>query len=238
MTNAPLIRLTHAGVCYRRKRGFIRRGSKEFWALKDVNLELHEGETLGVVGRNGAGKSTLLRLLSNIIHPDRGEMVQQNVRSTMLSLQAGFDPFLSGRQNIILSGLLLGMSRREVLDRVDSIIALSEIEEFIDQPVQTYSSGMKARLGFSTAYNVDPDILLIDEVLGVGDASFQQKSFSLLKEKIASRQTVVIVSHNEASVRELCDRLVWIEEGVSRLEGDPKEVLAHYREAILERQGE
>ena len=232
MTRDALISLRNAGVCYRRKRGIFHRGHREFWALRDVSLDLYQGETLGIVGRNGAGKSTLLRLLAGIIHPDRGEIINHGVRATLLSIQAGFDHFLTGRQNIVLSGLLLGMNRGQVLARVEDIIALSELGEFIDEPVRTYSSGMQARLGFATAYHVDPDVLLIDEVLGVGDATFQQKSFTLLKEKIDANHTVVIVSHNEASVRELCDRLVWVEGGVSRADGAPADVIEQYRAGV------
>jgi lipopolysaccharide transport system ATP-binding protein len=199
-----------------------------FWAIEDLSLQLRQGETLGVIGKNGAGKSTLLRLLAGITRPDRGRYVNYGYQATLLSLQVGFVSHLSGRENVMLSGLLLGLDRREIAARMDDIVEFAELEEFIDEPIQTYSSGMRARLGFSTAFHVDPDILLIDEVLGVGDATFVEKSKAVMREKIQSDKTVVIVSHSVSSIRDLCDRVVWIHGGRVRLEGEPKDVLDAY----------
>jgi len=224
----PVIELRNVGVCYQRKKGLFTRRSAGLWALEDVSLELHRGETLGIVGRNGAGKSTLLRLLAGITRPDRGTVINHGYRATLLSLQAGFVPHLTGRENVILSAMLLGLSRREILARMDDIVRFAELEESIDEPIGTYSTGMKARLGFSTAFHVDPQVFLLDEVLGVGDAGFVKKSTSAMNDRIRSDKTVVLVSHNGAVVRSLCDRLVWIEHGRVQAEGETREVLARY----------
>jgi len=220
------------GVYYRRRTGLLSRRRVEFWALKEVSLDLYVGETLGVVGRNGAGKSTLLRLLAGIIRPDRGTLETHGFQATLLSLQVGFVDYLTGRENVVISGLLLGMTRTEVEEKMDSIVAFAELEEFIDEPIQTYSSGMRARLGFSTAVHVEPDILLIDETLGVGDAEFQEKSKRVMQEKMRSDRTVVLVSHSLGLIRSVCDRVVWIEQGRTQMEGDPEEVLRAYRESV------
>jgi lipopolysaccharide transport system ATP-binding protein len=192
---------------------------------------LHHGETLAVIGRNGVGKSTLLRLLAGIIQPDRGEMISRGLRASLIPLQLGFVDYLTGRENIMLSGMLMGLRKKEVKAKMEEIIAFSELGEFIEQPINTYSSGMRARLGFSIAIQADPDILLLDEVFSVGDAEFNQKSTSVMREKIRSDKTVVLVSHNPATIRQLCQRAVWIEEGVSRLEGAASDVLDAYEQA-------
>lgn len=225
-----MISLENVGVCYTRRRGMRGHAHYTFWALHDVSLEIRRGETLGIIGRNGAGKSTMLSLLAGIIRPDRGRVVNPGHLAALLSLQAGFDPFLSGRHNIILSGLLLGMTRREILARMDDIVELAGLGSFIEDPLRTYSSGMKVRLGFATAYHIDPDILLIDEVLGVGDAQFAETSSALLRRKIESKKTVVIVSHSAHMVEELCDRVVWIDQGRTRMDGTPEAVLQAYLE--------
>lgn len=223
-----MLELRDVGVCYRRRSGFLGRRGTEFWALEGLSMSLYRGETLGVVGRNGAGKSTLLRLLAGITRPDRGELVNHGYQATLLSLQVGFVGHLSGRENIMLSGLLLGLDRREIAARTDDIVRFAELEDFIDQPIQTYSSGMRARLGFSTAFHVDPDILLIDEVLGVGDAGFVKKSKAVMREKIRSDKTVVIVSHSASSIRSLCDRVIWVHDGRVQDDGLPQSVLRRY----------
>jgi lipopolysaccharide transport system ATP-binding protein len=228
------IELRNVGVCYRRRRGLMTRRGSAFWALRDVSLVLHRGETLGVIGRNGAGKSTLLRLLAGITRPDRGEIVDRGFQAALLSLQVGFVQYLSGRENVMLSGLLLGLKRREIAERMDEIVRFAELEEFIDEPIQSYSSGMRARLGFSTAIHVDPDILLIDEVFGVGDAGFVEKSKALMREKIRSDLTVVIVSHSSGAVADLCDRVVWIDAGRVVAEGSTVEVLGAYHARVQE----
>ena len=225
-TSAPLIQLDKVSVSYRKRAGFMR--WKLFWALQDVSFELHQGETLGVIGRNGSGKSTLLRLLAGIISPDRGEVKTQECSVSMLGLQVGFIPHLSGRENAILSGMFLGMPKSEVVKRLDAIMAFSELDGFFDEPVKSYSMGMRARLGFATAIQIDPDVLLIDEVLGVGDAVFRKKSTAAIKDKINSNKTVVLVSHNLATLEETCQRLVWIEKGKLVEVGPTADILEKY----------
>ena len=227
---SPAASLRHVGVKYQTRNRFS--GANVRWALKDISFDVLHGETLGILGRNGAGKSTLLRLLAGIIGPDRGKIVTDGSRATLLSLQVGFLAHLTGRENAVLSGILLGMSRREVEARLDEIIAFSELGELIDEPLSTYSSGMRARLGFSVAFQANPDILLVDEVLGVGDLEFRQKSSNKMRELMRSDKTVVLVSHSPATLRELCDRLVWIQDGRSVAAGPVDEILAAYQAAI------
>ncbi|WP_312914311.1 ABC transporter ATP-binding protein [Candidatus Competibacter phosphatis] len=201
-----------------------------------MSFDLHHGESLGVIGRNGAGKSTLLQLLAGILRPDQGTLINHGVRATLLSLQIGFVPYLSGRQNAILSGMLLGLAKQEVEEKMADIRAFSELGDFFDQPINAYSSGMKARLGFSVAFQLNPDVLLIDEVLGVGDAEFKAKSSQIMREKIRSDKTIVLVSHSPGTIRQLCDRAVWIDNGATRAEGETTEVLDRY-EQFLKRKG-
>lgn len=222
----PVLTLRHVAVSYRRRAGVLQ--WSKYWALRDVSFDVYHGETLGIIGRNGAGKSTLLRLLAGIIAPDRGEVRTNGCRVSLLSLQVGFIPHLTGRQNAILSGMLLGLHRAEVEARMDDIVAFSELEEFIDEPVRAYSMGMRARLGFSVAFQADPDVLLVDEVLGVGDMAFRKKSSQAMRARIRSNKTVVLVSHNLQTVRELCDRTIWIDGGRDHLEGAPQRVLDQY----------
>ncbi len=226
-----VISLHNVGACYG---GMFSRKRKGYWALSDVSFSLHRGETVGIVGRNGAGKSTLMRLLAGIIEPDRGEIINSNVSVQLLALQVGFDGQLSGRANAIMSGMLLGMRKQKIINCLPEIIDFSNLEDFIDQPVNTYSNGMKARLGFAIACQANPDVLLIDEILSVGDGLFRHKSQRVLKERITSNETVVIVSHQDDTLRELCDRIVWIEDGVTRMEGGAEEVLQAYNEYLLD----
>ncbi len=222
----PVLSLRNIAVSYRRRAGIMR--WSKYWALKDVSFDLYHGETLAVVGRNGAGKSTLLRVLADIIKPDRGKVQRNGCSISLLSLRVGFIPHLTGRENAILSGMLMGLRRRKIEGMMDAIIEFSELGDFIDEPVRTYSAGMNARLGFSVAFQSDPDILLIDEVLGVGDVEFRRKSSEALQEKIRSNKTVVLVSHAPQTVRELCDRVVWIDGGVTNAVGDTDTVLNAY----------
>ena len=222
--------LKNVGVSYPRRQGLFK--SEKFWALRDVSFSLYHGETLGVLGRNGVGKSTLLRLLAGIIGPDRGKIDRFGCRASLLSLQAGFLQHLTGRENAILSGVILGMRRRFILEKMDEIIAFAELEDAIDEPFHTYSSGMRARLGFSVAFQADPDILLVDEVFGVGDLEFQRKSASALRERIKSDRTVVLVSHQIEVARQLCDRVVWLADGTTRAEGPAAEILDIYEESF------
>ncbi len=230
--NDIIISLENIGVSYKRKKAKFRWQRDTFWALKDISLDLYRGESLGVIGRNGVGKTTLLTVIAGIILPDKGTITMDNCKSSLLSLQVGFVPYLSGRENAILSGMLLGLSKKEIEGKLDDIIEFSELEDFIDQPIGTYSAGMKARLGFSVAFQIDPEVLLIDEVLGVGDADFKKKSSSVMYEKLQSNKTVVLVSHNADTISEFCSRAVWIEQGVSRAEGNTKEVLAEYEQYL------
>ena len=206
--------LQNIGVCYRKSASLPWKNNK-FWALHDVSFKVHRGETLGIIGRNGAGKSTLLKILAGIIRPDIGTIQRADVTVAMQSVGAGFDSRLTGRQNIFLNGLLLGMDKRCICQRVEDIIALADIGEFIDEPVRHYSSGMRARLGFSIAYFIDTDIILIDEALAAGDQAFKEKASVLIKEKIKSDHTVVLVSHSMPLVKELCDRVIQVEDGHS-----------------------
>lgn len=221
------LRIENAGVYYWRRAGMFRR--ERFWALKKVSLDLKHGETLGVIGRNGVGKSTLLKLMAGIISPDTGKIISGVKSVSLLALQAGFSQHLTGRENAILNGMLLGMRRVEVQSRMDDIISFSELDDFMDQPIKTYSAGMKARLGFAVALQADPDLLLIDEAIGVGDEAFKRKSTQAMKNRIRSGKTVVLVSHNPGTIRGVCDRAVWVENGVSQLIGETDKVLASYQ---------
>lgn len=226
----PLLRLEDVGVSYRKELRLF--GSERQRVLSGLSFDLRAGETLGVLGRNGAGKSTLMKLLANIIEPDEGTIHRLAKRVQLLSLQVGFMPQLTGRQNVIMSGILLGMRRREIMERMDSVIEFSELGDKIDEPTRNYSTGMRARLGFAICIQSDPEVLLIDEVLGVGDAVFQPKARRVITERIASQETVVIVSHNEGTLREYCDRVVWIEGGEMRMLGDADTVIGTYRDAM------
>ncbi len=205
-----------------------------FWALHDVSFALQRGDTLGVIGRNGAGKSSLLRLIAGIIAPDAGRVDQPDgIRCSMLSIGAGFEPRLTGRQNIMLSGLQLGMSRKLVREREAQVIELADIGDFIDQPVRMYSTGMRARLGFAIAYFIETDILLIDEALATGDEAFREKATGLIRNKIDSDQTVVIVTHAMQIVRSACTRVIQVEQGRSLPEVGVEETITRYRETSL-----
>lgn len=225
-TNSTILELKNIGVAYHRGRNPF--GRQKYWALKDVSLTLQQGETLGVIGKNGVGKSTLLKVIAGIILPDRGQIISQGVTASLLSLQVGFLPQLTGRENAYLSGMLLGASKKRIDSVMDQIIAFSELESFIDEPVGSYSSGMKARLGFSIAIQADPDILLIDEVLGVGDVEFRKKSSQEIKRRIQSDRSVILVSHSQQMVKALCDRVVWVERGESKMIGPADQVMEAY----------
>ena len=226
---SPVMSLRDVAVSYRRRAGVMR--WSRYWALNNVSFDLFKGETLGVIGRNGAGKSTLLRVLAGIISPDRGELINYGCSVTLQSLRVGFIPHLTGRENAILSGMLLGLHRSYVEERMDKIIEFSGLEDFIDQPVKMYSTGMQARLGFSVSIQMDPDIILVDEVLGVGDVEFRQKSSEAMREKISSNKTVVIVSHDENMLKEICDRVLWIDKGVSKAGSDVDSSLSLYKQS-------
>ena len=203
-------------------------GQQEFWALRDIDFSLDPGEALGIIGPNGAGKSTILKILTGIMNPTVGRRVVRGSLSALIEVGAGFHPDLTGRENIFLNGTILGMSRREIRARMDEIIEFSGLSDFIDTPVKRYSSGMYARLGFSIACHVQPDILVVDEVLSVGDWAFQNKSTEKMKSILAGGATVIFVSHNLKAVTSLCDRAIYLEKGQIRAEGPVTEVVDKY----------
>jgi ABC-type polysaccharide/polyol phosphate transport system ATPase subunit len=207
-----------------------REGPTTFWALRDVNFHLEQGESLAVIGPNGAGKSTLLQALAGIIMPSSGVIDVHGSVSSLLSLGAGFDQELTGRDNIRLAGAFMGMDAKEVERRLEGVIAFADIGDFIDAPIKTYSTGMRARLGFSIATSVDPDILLLDEVLATGDQLFREKSKARVLELVRGAKAVVLVTHDMSWVTEYCNRAMLLEKGRVVLEGDPAEVVALHQE--------
>jgi lipopolysaccharide transport system ATP-binding protein len=198
------------------------------WALRDLCVEVEDGEVLGVIGRNGAGKSTLFKLLSRITHPTSGSLTVKGRLAALLEVGTGFHGDLTGRENILLNGSILGMTRKEIDAKLDAIVAFAGVEQFLDTPVKRYSSGMFLRLGFAVAAHLEPDVLLVDEVLAVGDAAFQKKCLSAMDEMRRGGRTVVFVSHNMAAIENLCSRAIWIDEGRLRLDGPAKDVIAAY----------
>jgi lipopolysaccharide transport system ATP-binding protein len=201
---------------------------REFWALQDVSFEIRKGESFGIVGANGAGKSTMLKLISRIMKPTSGSVEIHGRLSALIEVSAGFHPDLTGRENIYLNGTILGMSRREIASRFDEIVEFSGLADFLDTPVKRYSSGMYARLGFSVAAHVNPDVLIVDEVLSVGDYVFQRKCVERMKEVIRSGATVLFVSHNLKTVTEFCQRCLLLERGRMLMTGSPTEVIQSY----------
>ena len=230
MTDDVVISVKNIGVRYFRKRSRLPWRKEEFWALKDVSIDLVRGASVGIIGRNGAGKSTFLQVLAGIISPDRGAVENRGATVSLLSLRLGFVKELSGRENAVLSGMLQGVSQREMRRRLPDILAFSDLGEAIEDPVGTYSSGMAARLGFAVALQVASDVLLIDETLSVGDITFRAKSAKSLEDIIRSNRTVVLVSHDPGTIESLCDSALWLEDGVVRMEGTPETVLAAYRQ--------
>lgn len=204
---------------------------KEFKAVKDVSFNLEEGQILGIIGKNGSGKSTMLKALAGIFSPDEGNINLHNKSVSLLSIGVGFNKSLTGRENILLSGMLLGFSEEEIREKMDEIIEFAELGKFIDMPVKTYSSGMFSKLAFSITAILETDIMLIDEVLSVGDQKFKKKSYKKMRDLISdSKRTVVIVSHNISTLKELCDIVMWMHDGVIKMMGDPEKVLDKYTE--------
>ncbi len=203
-------------------------------ALRDVSLTVPRGRTVGLVGRNGSGKSTLLKLVTGIYRPTKGTVEVNGRISALLELGAGFHPDFSGRENITVNGIILGMSRREIRERMEEIIAFSELGDFVDEPVRTYSSGMYARLAFSVATHVDPDLLIIDEILSVGDEHFSRKSTAKMEEFRRAGKTILLVTHDLASLESHCDEAAWLDAGTLKAYGDPAFVVSEYRKAVAE----
>jgi len=218
----------------RRSRGVY----EEFWALRDVSLEIPQASTYGLIGENGSGKSTLLKCMAKILVPDEGSVTTVGSISALLELGAGFHPELSGRENVFLNGAILGISSKELNRKFDEIVAFSGIERFIDTPVKNYSSGMYVRLGFSIAINVSPDVLLVDEVLAVGDAEFQVRCSAKFQELKKSGCTIVVVSHSMGMIRELCESAAWLEHGELKETGSAKQVIEGYMRSVAAQTGE
>ena len=208
------------------------------WVLNGISFDVKKGEAVGLVGHNGCGKSTTLKLLTKIIYPDEGTIEMRGRVSSLIELGAGFHADMSGKENIYTNASIFGLTRREIEERLDDIIAFSELEDFIDNPVRTYSSGMYMRLAFSVAINVDADILLIDEILAVGDANFQAKCFNKLREIKTSGTTIVIVSHSLGQIEQICERSLWIHDGIVQADGVPRDVHPRYLNYMGEKRQE
>lgn len=200
----------------------------EFWALKGISFDVHKGEVLGIIGRNGSGKSTLLKCISGILKPTRGSVSCNGNIVPMLELGSGFDPDLTGRENVFLNGAILGYTEEFLKEKFDEILEFSELGEFIDVPIRNYSSGMMARLAFSVATVVNPQILIVDEILSVGDEAFQAKSRARMMELMGGGTTVLFVSHSLDQIREMCDRVLWIDSGEMKMFGPTDEVCNAY----------
>lgn len=205
---------------------------EDFWALKDVNFEVPTGSTFGLIGSNGSGKSTLLKCLAKIYYPEKGTISYNGRIAALLEVGSGFHPELSGRENVFLNGSILGMSKKEITRKFDEIVDFSGVEQFIDQPVKNYSSGMYVRLGFAVAINVDPDILVVDEVLSVGDAEFQEKCSRKFREFKEAGKTVVLVSHSMESVQEMCDHAAWLNHGELVAVGEAAPTIKAYLDSL------
>ena len=205
---------------------------REIQALKGVSFEVPEGQVLGVVGANGAGKSTLMRCIAGILPPSSGRIEVHGRVSTLLALGVGFNKDLTGRQNVKLGGLAAGLTREQLDAKYDEIVEFAELEEFMDMPMRTYSSGMYGRLGFSVAVNMEPDILLIDEALSVGDAKFRKKCARKMKELCGEDRTIVLVSHALGTIQDLCDTAFWMHKGVLQKQGDPEDVIDAYTQFL------
>jgi ABC-type polysaccharide/polyol phosphate transport system ATPase subunit len=237
----PSIRVEDVSVTYRTslekkptmKTTLLRLGRRErivreIEALRHVTMDVPQGSVLGIMGANGAGKSTLVRTMAGILPPTRGRVEVHGRVSTLLALGVGFNRDLTGRENVILGGLAAGLSREQLHEKYDEIVEFAELEEFMDMPMRTYSSGMYGRLGFSVAVNMEPDILLIDEALSVGDAHFRKKSFNKMRELCGEARTIVLVSHALGSIQELCDSAIWMHKGELRMQDEPSAVVDAY----------
>jgi len=215
------------------KKRRIPKNNNEFWALKNVSFHIDKGEVVGIVGSNGAGKSTLLKVISGVMKPTEGSVVVNGVISPMIELGAGFDPELTARENIYLNGSVLGYSKKLINEKFEEIVEFSELRDFLDVPIKNFSSGMTAKLAFSIATIVNPEILIVDEILSVGDMRFQEKSKNKMLDMINGGTTVLYVSHSLQSIRELCGRVIWIEHGEIQEIGDTKSVCDHYMKSQM-----
>lgn len=246
MYSDSVIKLTHLSKCYAiydnpRDRLFqmlVRQHKqyyREFWAIKDISFTIAKGETVGIIGRNGSGKSTLLQLICGTLDPTEGRIETQGRIAALLELGSGFNPEFTGRENVYMNAAVLGLSKREIDERYQDIIAFAGIDDFMEQPIKTYSSGMMMRLAFAVIAHVDADVLIIDEALAVGDAFFSQKCMRFLRE-FMNKGTVIFVSHDTSSIINLCNRVIWLEQGQIVRQGEPKEVCNYYLEAYYESQ--
>ena len=216
----------------------VKKSYEEFWAIKDVSLDIKKGEVVGLIGHNGCGKSTLLKLFTRIIYPEKGQISVIGQVSSLLELGAGFHPDFTGRENIYTNASIFGISKKEIDSIIDEIIKFSELKDFIDNPVRTYSSGMYMRLAFSVAIHVKPEVLLIDEILAVGDSNFQKKCMDKIVEFKKQGVTIVIVSHDLSTIEKICDLAVWLDGGVIRKKGTPKKIINAYLEQMAKNQNE
>lgn len=207
---------------------FSRNKKEKREVLKGINIKIKKGETVALIGTNGSGKSTLLKLMTKIIYPNKGKIITNGKLTSLLELGAGFHPDFSGRENIYFNASIFGLTKKQIDDRLENIIDFSELRDYIDNPVRTYSSGMFMRLAFAVAINVDADILLIDEILSVGDEHFQNKCFNKMEELKAQGKTMVFVTHSMQSVKRLCDRAIWLYKGEIKMDGNTEEVIEEY----------
>jgi ABC-2 type transport system ATP-binding protein len=236
----PIIVADHLGVSFVRNRrrnlklreffvrGHLRPRVDEFWALRNISFEINPGDAVGVIGKNGTGKSTLLKLIAGVLIPDEGTIATYGRVAPLLELSAGFSPDLTGRENVQIVAALHGLSRSEVKERMDEIVAFAEVEEFIDTPVRHYSTGMRVRLGFAVIAQLTHPILLVDEVLAVGDKEFRDKCYSTIERMLAEGRTLVLVSHNENDLRRFCNRGIYINSGIMEVDGTLDEALTAY----------
>ena len=221
------MRLRDVSVVYAHEGLFLKTG--DVMALRNVSMRIGAGEKVGVIGANGAGKSTLMRVIAGVLKPNSGTVDDEGMSSALLSLNAGFDATLSGVRNIVMHGMLMGLTRREASARVETVTEMSGLGDAIHRRVSTYSSGMRARLCFSTAINLDPDVLILDEVFSVGDKDFREKSERIMLERFESDRAILLVSHSPSRLERLCDRVIWLDQGTIRAQGEAKDLIAEYR---------
>lgn len=235
----PVIEASKLGLCYRRSGRFAfgknrhLRKKKDFWALRDISFTIHKGDCVGIIGRNGSGKSSLSMLCAGILKPDEGNITIYE-KSRLLALGVGFRPEFTGRENIVISASILGLSRKEIAAVAPSIEEFAELDEFIDEPVRIYSSGMKSRLGFAIATTVKSEILIVDEVMSTGDASFKKKAEERMQKMLQEAGTVVLVSHSPGSIRKMCNRVLWLDRSRLVMDADPVQAIKAYNQFCQE----